>query len=234
LLFFFIGDSKKIRKLLHCKQKSTNSCNSGSFLYLPLASLKNGNAIECSDFLSSLPDMVEGLSILLPHKLVFVFSRIESFPDKTYGVLGIECTTPLCLPLMNALESYVAQHLANLQFAVLTFENHRGYVRGGKNPYSIWADCMMLYIQGIYEEVDLKELSMRPLNYESSNFSKVSRGLTILIVSNHQAASQHQYDATCFAPFSDMVPPIGHEDWLIARPTNLREGGILYEDDMFR
>ena len=135
---------------------------------------------------------------------------------------------------MHALESYVAQHLATLQFAVLTFENHRGYVRGGENPYSKWADCMLLYLLGIYDEVHLKELSMRPLNYESSNFSKVSRGLTILIVSNHQAASQHQYDATCFAPFSDMVPPIGHEDWLIARPTNLREGGILYEDDMFR
>jgi len=52
-------------------------------------------------------------------------------------------------------------------------------------------------------------------------------------VSNHRAAAQHLYDATTFAPFTEMVPPIGHEDWLISRPTSLREGGTLHSMDMF-
>ena len=108
--------------------------------------------------------MIAGLTFIQPHDNVFVFSRIEKLTDRTYGVLGIECTAPLCLPLMHAMESYVAQQFPTLQFAALTFENHRGYVRGGANPYSKWADCMLLYLIGIYDEIHLKELEMRPLN----------------------------------------------------------------------
>ena len=99
---------------------------------------------------------------------------MERFAHNTYGVLGIECPAPLCLPILHALESYVAQHLADLQFAALTFENHRGYVRGGVNPYSKWADSMLLYLLGLKDEVHFKQLQMRPPNYEAGQFGKLS------------------------------------------------------------
>ena len=118
--------------------------------------------------------MIDGLMPIRPHGNVFVFSRIEELGDRSYGFLGIECTAPSCLPLMQVLESYVAQRLPTLEFAALTFENHRGYVRGGANPYSKWADGMLLYLLGIYDEIHLKELEMRPLNEEGNNFSKAS------------------------------------------------------------